>query len=456
MQPEKRIRIAGQVASAGASRALRGVLLLSALAAVSLFVLQGRVERTSSYQRPVATTLRYDPARAHLFSPEAISWESLEREGVPIYYSLRSGETLASVLGDLGFDRTESYAATQAAADLTDLRKLRVGDTYAAIYHGDSVHRVHLAIRDEGRLELAREGEGWSAAFRPYDRTLDVRAIRGTLDSSLEASIREAGGEVGVAYLMADVLQWDLDFNRDLRTGDAFEVLYERIYLDDEFHDLGRVLALSYTSGDRKLEAYGFGDGAGYYDREGRPLQKMFLRSPLRYSRVTSRFTNRRFHPVLKTYRPHYGVDYGAPKGTPVRVTANGVVASAGWDGGGGRTVKVRHANGYLTAYLHLSGFAKGIRSGARVSQGQVVGYVGSTGLATAAHLDYRVQLAGRWIDPLALQNEPAPPISEDDLPRFIAWRDTLDRGLSTGVLEPGLVTASTASGSSDAPGVVR
>jgi murein DD-endopeptidase MepM/ murein hydrolase activator NlpD len=181
------------------------------------------------------------------------------------------------------------------------------------------------------------------------------------------------------------------------------------------------------------MEAYRFGDDGGYYDSEGRPLRKLFLRSPLRFSRITSRFTGRRFHPVLKTYRPHYGVDYGAPTGTPVRVTANGVVRSAGWDRGGGNTVKVRHPNGYLTAYLHLSKFAGGIRAGRRVSQGEVIGYVGSTGLATGSHLDYRIQRDGRWINPLTLDNEPAAPISEEQLPEFLAWRDELRSALEEG-----------------------
>jgi len=184
-------------------------------------------------------------------------------------------------------------------------------------------------------------------------------------------------------------------------------------------------------------EAYRFGDPPGYYDGDGRPLRKLFLRSPLRYSRVTSRFSQRRFHPVLKRYRPHYGVDYGAPTGTPVRVTGSGTVAFAGWDRGGGRTVKVRHPNGFMTAYLHLSRFAAGIRSGRRVNQGDTIGYVGSTGLATGPHLDYRVQRNGRWLNPLAMEVEPAPPISEEQMPGFIARRDHLRQALTAGVPQP-------------------
>ncbi len=162
-------------------------------------------------------------------------------------------------------------------------------------------------------------------------------------------------------------------------------------------------------------------------------MRKLFLRSPLRYSRVTSRFSHRRFHPVLKRYRPHYGVDYGAPRGTPVRVTASGTVTFAGWDRGGGKTVKVGHPGSYLTAYLHLSGFAKGVTKGRRVEQGKVIGYVGSTGLATGTHLDYRVQHRGHWINPLSLKSVPAKPIPEEQFREFMAWRDTLRNSLTSG-----------------------
>jgi murein DD-endopeptidase MepM/ murein hydrolase activator NlpD len=171
----------------------------------------------------------------------------------------------------------------------------------------------------------------------------------------------------------------------------------------------------------------------GYYDAEGRPLKKMFLRAPLRFTRVTSGFSHRRFHPVLHTYRPHYGVDYGAPVGTPVMVTANGTVSFAGWDRGGGKTVKVRHPGGYTTCYLHLSRFADGIRPGKAVHQGDVIGNVGKTGLATGAHLDYRVNLNGRWINPLSLDAMPARPLAGAELASFHQSRVRLAASLAAG-----------------------
>jgi murein DD-endopeptidase MepM/ murein hydrolase activator NlpD len=426
------------------TRRLRWLGVAVVLAAVALVAVNGRVRDSFDSPYPVRATLRFDPVLSSLLSADAISWESFPE--VPMHYSFRSGETLASVLSDLGLSSQQSHRAAEAAAELTDLRRLRAGDGYAAFYNGEELAEVHLAIRDEGRLELSRStDEQWEAGFRAYDRTTELRSVRGVLAGSLEGSIRRVGGDGEAAYRMADVLQWDMDFNRDLREGDRFEVLYERVYLDGEFHDLGSVLALAYESGSRRLTAYRFGEANAYYDAEGRPLQKMFLRSPMRYSRVTSNFSSRRFHPVLKTYRPHYGVDYGAPSGTPVRATASGVVASAAWDDGGGRMVRIRHPNNYLTAYLHLSGYADGIRSGARVSQGQVIGYVGSSGLATGAHLDYRVQLGGKWINPLALPNEPAPPIAESELPRFFAWKAELDAGLQADVPRLEMLAASSA-----------
>ena len=207
------------------------------------------------------------------------------------------------------------------------------------------------------------------------------------------------------------------------------------IYLNGEFARVGNVLALIYQNDGRRLEAYQFGEDGGHYDADGKPLRKLFLRSPLRYSRITSGFSSRRFHPVLKRYRPHYGVDYGAPRGTPVRVTGSGTVRFAGWNGGGGKTVKVRHPNGYMTAYLHLSGFASGVRPGRRVRQGDVIGYVGSTGLATGPHLDYRIQRDGSWINPLNLDNKPAEPIPPDRMAEFSAWRDRLHYAIATGDL---------------------
>ena len=207
-------------------------------------------------------------------------------------------------------------------------------------------------------------------------------------------------------------------------------MLFQEVRLDGEFHEVGTILAAIYDNHGRVHEAYRYGEASVYYDGEGRPMRKMFLRSPLRYSRITSQFSRRRFHPVLKTYRPHYGVDYGAPVGTPVQVTAGGTVTFAGWDRGGGKVVKVQHSDGYMTAYLHLSRFGSGIRPGARVRQGDIIAFTGATGLASGPHLDYRVKKGNTWIDPLGLKSVREEPIPTSRLAAFRAWRDDLRAGM--------------------------
>jgi murein DD-endopeptidase MepM/ murein hydrolase activator NlpD len=347
--------------------------------------------------------------------------------------ALRSGQTLGGLLGELGLAAPEVHAAAEASRRWLDPRQLKPGARWAAFYGDPGLTRFDLALEGRGAVSLARRAGGWDATFREYRRETRLRTLSGSLDGALESAIERAGGDPALAFAMADVLQWDLDFNRDLQPGDRFRILFEEIWLEGAYHGLGRVLGLTYGHDTGRLwEAYRFGTD-GFYDGEGRPLQKLFLRSPLPYSRITSRFSNRRFHPVLKVFRPHHGVDYGAPTGTPVRVTASGTVTFAGWDGGGGRTVKVRHPNGYLTCYLHLSKFARDLRAGARVRQGDVVGFVGSTGLATAPHLDYRVQRNGRWIDPLALGGVPAEPLSRARLAEFQLVRAAMRESLETG-----------------------
>jgi murein DD-endopeptidase MepM/ murein hydrolase activator NlpD len=237
---------------------------------------------------------------------------------------------------------------------------------------------------------------------------------------------------------MADALQWDLDFARDLRRGDSFQVLYEAVQLDGEDSGIGQVLALVYDNQGRRHEAYRFA-GDVLLDGEGRPLKKMFLRSPLRYTHITSLFSQHRLHPVLGEVRPHYGVDYHAPVGTPVEVTANGVVVTAGWDGGGGNVVKVQHGADYVTAYLHLSRFAPGIRPGTRVRQGDTIAYTGATGLATGPHLDYRVKFRGAWIDPLSLKGVRDEPLSSSQLVSFHSWLDSVRASLESGIVAASL-----------------
>jgi murein DD-endopeptidase MepM/ murein hydrolase activator NlpD len=434
----------------GKTRGLKTLLSLAGLSCAGLvfFQLQSSGEAT-----------RVPPALVSASVP-AVSSASLVSQPLlpPRELTLRSGQTLSDVLSALGLDVYDANLAVQELARYLDARRLRPGNRFRGLLGADqSVAEIEVALEGKGEIRLTRSGSAWRSSFRPVVRSEQLRFLKGELRDGLETAVREAGGEAALAYEMASVLQWDIDFNRDLRTGDRFDVLFYEVYLDGRPSGVGDIVALSYDNGGRRLEAYRRGDG--YFDAAGQPMRKMFLKSPLKYSRVTSRFTARRFHPVLKVYRPHYGVDYGAPTGTAAYVTAAGVVSFVGWDAGGGRTVKVRHPNGYMTAYLHLSKFPSGLRVGSRVRQGDVIGYVGATGLATAPHLDYRVQQEGRWIDPLRIANQRAEPLGKAELASFRSWAGALRADLDAGRLPQ--ISGSSTSGvmaavltaSSSAPG---
>ncbi|MCB1035430.1 MAG: peptidoglycan DD-metalloendopeptidase family protein [Acidobacteria bacterium] len=409
-------------------------LLLLTLVLVSLAILWLAL---SPQDEPPQPLLAIEAPRAYVDEDGRAGSDTdfISLSDVPFQFSIQPGESLGGVLADLGLDGREAHAITTALASYVDFRRIRPGDVYTA-YLGQNgrTKAFELGVEDRGQIRVQETSPGqWVPEWREYEREIEVRRIEGSLESTLDGAIREAGASPTLAYAMADALQWDLDFTRDLRLGDHFQVIFEQLFVDGRDRGPHRILALHYSNRGQAYEAFRYGDDGGFYDAEGRPLKKMFLRSPLKFSRVTSRFSNRRFHPVLKVYRPHYGVDYGAPTGTPVRATASGTVVSASWKGGGGRTVTLRHPNDYQTSYLHLSKFAKGMRAGRRVQQGEVIGYVGATGLATAPHLDYRVKHRGRWIDPLSIKSVPARPIPQTDLPEFIAWRDSLRRSLDTG-----------------------
>lgn len=418
------------------SRLLRWGLPIALFTAAAVLVqTTNRIESYAESPYPIVRNIPFSDGLETLIR-SGVGWSGDEVTGaIPVELPLRPGQTVGGVLADLDLRPQDVQQIVGELARFADLRRLKPDDGYAVVFDEETeqVAWFNLTLSGRGQVQVGRDGNAWNGSWRRFERWTEVQVVNGVLEGALETSIQRGGGDTRLAVSMSDVFQWDLDFNRDLRLGDSFEILYEKIQIDGSYTTLGEILAVHYTNLGKTIQAYRFGDPAGYYDAEGRPLRKMFLRSPMRYSRITSRYSNRRFHPVLKSYRPHYGVDYGAPTGTPVRVTSSGVVTSAGWDSGGGKMIKVRHPNGYLTAYLHLSRFASGIKSGRRVSQGDTIGYVGSTGLATGPHLDYRVQRHGKWIDPLSLKSVPAEPIPVDDLEAFTRWRDAMRSSLGSG-----------------------
>ena len=267
----------------------------------------------------------------------------------------------------------------------------------------------------------------------PYEKHRALMSIRGEISReapSLSAAVNAAGEGIGLALDFARVFEGEIDFGNELQPGDSFEILFEKVVREGEFGGYGDIVAARFTTGGQSFEAFRYtvpGQKADYYDRDGRSMRRFFLKSPLKFEpRVTSGFSFRRVHPVLRTARAHRGVDYGAPTGAPVLAVASGTVVRAGWTGGGGNSVYIRHDNGYETRYLHFSRIAPGIRAGQRVSQGEHIGNVGSTGLSTGPHLHYELLKGGTHVNPLDEHRKlpPGQPIPAASLAAYIDHRD--------------------------------
>jgi murein DD-endopeptidase MepM/ murein hydrolase activator NlpD len=367
---------------------------------------------------------------------------------------LGPGETLIRLLQRLGLGAQEAHQWAEEARRLLDVRALPVGLVAEARWDLHGVLRSLRLVPDwsaEVVLERTKGGVAGRREARAVEREPVV--VAGEVRSSLFQAVVSAGETDGLALALADVFQWDIDFHREVQPGDSFAVLVERVRADGRTVAYGPVLAASYRTAARRYTAVRFAanGGVGYYDEHGRPLKKQFLRAPLKLSRVTSRFSTSRMHPVLGRAMPHWGVDYAAPEGTPVMATADGTVTFRGWKGGGGNTVEVSHAGGYTTGYLHLSRFAKGLTVGQRVSQGEVIGYVGATGLATGPHVDYRVLRHGSYLNPMRLGRDPAPPLDERDRPAFAARAGALLGLLEVpGGVDPARLAAISSAGEGD------
>ncbi len=368
--------------------------------------------------RPAAASDAASPVPA-----QPIVVERLAPAPQPVWTTVARGDTIESVARRLSGD--DWVAWRDALVEVLDPRSLKPGIELEGSCSA-SGHLKLLQVRLDRRRELRFERHGDSIEIERYERPVvsQLERIQGTVTSSLFGAIQDAGEHPALAVRFAEIFQWDIDFFRDLRSGDHFVAIVDRQSIDGELYGYGQIYAARFVNNGRSLTAIlypGPDEKPGYYDLDGAPLRKQFLRSPLKFSRITSRFNLNRFHPILKRHRPHYGVDYGAPVGTPVHVTSSGTVTYAGRNGGAGKMVRVRHPNGYETNYLHLSRYASGVRPGARVTQGEVIGHVGSTGLSTGPHLDYRIRQNGRWINPLRLSSPPAKPLPEESRRRFLA-----------------------------------
>jgi murein DD-endopeptidase MepM/ murein hydrolase activator NlpD len=337
---------------------------------------------------------------------------------------IRRGMTLTDILKPYNISAAEIQTMLKQVKPVYDLAKIRAGQELRIFSSPQGeLLSVEYDVNEENYLHIKKiEGE-YKAELKkiPYD--IRVKTIWGTIEENLIFSVRNKKEGVTLALNLADLFAWDIDFYADLRRDDSFKIIFEKKYLNGEFVGYENILAAEFVNQGHKFLAFRYTYPGtkdwDYFDLEGKSLRKEFLKSPIRYTRITSRFSPRRLHPIRKVYRPHYGVDYAARVGTPVQATADGTVTFAGRSGASGRLIRIRHKNRYETMYLHLRGYALGIKKGKRVKCGQEIAYVGTSGESTGPHLDYRIKKDGRYINPLLFNPEPVKPLRAEFLDDF-------------------------------------
>ncbi|PYM38611.1 MAG: peptidase M23 [Candidatus Rokuibacteriota bacterium] len=343
--------------------------------------------------------------------------------------AVRRGDTLEGALGRLRLPRQTAALVGLSLRRLVDLRGLRPAEQLF-IGRAQDGRVLGLTYRRSllERYEVRPDDAGWRAEQILTPIETRVVAVGGTVEGSLFAAMDRLGEAPLLTALFVGIFETNFDFAAEALPGDRFRLLVEKRYADGAFAGYGRILIAQYQSGGRRaLTGVAFqvaGARPAYYDAEGRSVEKMFLRAPLDFTRITSGYSHARHHPILGGVRPHLAIDYGAPIGTPVRAVADGVVTRTGWDSGNGITITLRHARGYETMYNHLS--AVEVRPGQRVHQRQVIGLVGTTGLSTGPHLDYRVRKNGSFVNPLSERFVPGPELPPRQRPAFAERLHTL------------------------------
>ncbi|PMP95230.1 MAG: hypothetical protein C0168_06690 [Candidatus Aminicenantes bacterium] len=336
---------------------------------------------------------------------------------------IRSGKTITDILTRQGFSRAQVLEIRKKARPVYDLARIPAGKELRLAKENDQYLYLQMDLDPEHYLEINLAVSPVQAQIKSYPVDRKLALVEGVIEDSLIRAVNRAGEEDLLALSLAEIFGWDIDFYLDLRKGDVFRLLVEKKYINGKFSGYGPILAAYFFNRGSLYRAFRFeypqSTRSDYFDDKGNSLRKEFLKSPLRYARITSRFSLSRLHPIYKIYRPHFGVDYAAPIGTPVQATASGIITYAGWNGGAGRMVKIRHNNAYETMYLHLKAFAPGISVGARVQGGQVIGYVGSGGESTGPHLDYRIIYHGQYVNPLGWKFQPADPLDKKYWPEF-------------------------------------
>jgi murein DD-endopeptidase MepM/ murein hydrolase activator NlpD len=348
--------------------------------------------------------------------------------------TVKKGETLYDIFKKYKLDIADLLRLKEASADIHRLKELDPGQKYKILVDDDkSINSFVYWIDDDSILHITRTGSEFCAEKKSVEYEKRILQIAGKIKDNLISSIGGGRENLMLAFQLSDIFAWDIDFTTDLRDEDVFKIIVEGLFLDGKFKKYGNILSAEFINNGEIYRAYRFGrDGeANYYDAEGKSLRKSFLKAPLNFRRISSTFSERRLHPILKIRRPHHGLDYAAPVGTPVSAVSDGTILFAGYRGQYGNLVVIRHKKNWKTYYGHLSKIVRDIRRGKKVQQGQVVGYVGSTGLATGPHLHYEIRVHNRPVNPLKVKIPRGRSVSGTALAQFTNFKDEMDNRLA-------------------------
>ena len=336
--------------------------------------------------------------------------------------SIRRGEFFSTLMTRLGASQSDIYALDAKSKGVFDMRQIKVGYHYHAYYAPGEPDTLAYVVyeKDNASYVVFSLRDSLSVQVFEKDITSEIDYVEVEINYSLWQDIIDAGAPALLAISLADIYAWSIDFF-GLQKGDSFRAVYEKTVCDGEILDVEKVLYAEFRHGGDAYRSYWFDNGTGnyYWNEKGESMRKAFLKAPLSYTRISSGFTYSRRHPITRKVRPHTGIDYAAPTGTEVMSIGDGVVVYKGYKRAEGNMVKIKHNSVYTSAYLHLSRYGKGLNVGDRVRQGQVIGYVGSTGYSTGPHLDFRIWKNGTPINPLKMESPPAEPLAEADMPAF-------------------------------------
>jgi murein DD-endopeptidase MepM/ murein hydrolase activator NlpD len=347
---------------------------------------------------------------------------------------VREGESLYDIFVRHKIPAGVLFRISEASKPEYNLRKIRPFRSYIITKLREPENGREIltlfkySINDTSYLKVVNRGDDFFAELIPVKYERRPAVLEGRISDNLITAVGDSPEHLKAAFNLAEIFEAEIDFLTELRPGDRYMMLIEELWLDNVFKGYGNILAAEFWNNGKHYEAYRFelGGRPDYFDARGHSMKKALLRAPLRFRHISSRFSTRRKHPILKIYRPHLGIDYAAPAGTPVSAAGNGTVIHAGWKGSYGKCVIIRHPNGYKTYYGHLSRIKRGIRRGKRVSQGEIIGYVGKTGLATGPHLDYRVKKQGKFINPLRMKVPRGTPIPRKKMAEFTGYVQSL------------------------------